>query len=244
MLNKIPLKIHCWGGLGSQLYAWALFEDLIKNMPSKKFVLVFHTSGVTERVNNLGFLRQKIDIREVRNFKENVNLVNATSSVQFNSLANIKSIILQLIKVISLKLRFLESANSELEKRRIRFWTLQLRGHYSNTGIKAETLLLMEKRARECGQSWLVSEISKVGNYVDSLTGSHIRLGDLITLESKTPLDIPRVTNQLFSYVGDDVCEILLASDTLEIAKSIISNILPKCKIEEIDCDPWSTIKN
>ena len=100
----------------------------------------------------------------------------------------------------------------------------------------------MEKRARECGQSWLVNEISKVGNYVDSLTGSHIRLGDLITLESKTPLDILRVTNQLLSYVGDGVCEILLASDTLEMAQSIISNILPRCKIEKIDCDPWNTI--
>ena len=55
MLSMLPaIKIHIWGGLGSQLYALALKIDLQKKFKTRKVVLVFHNSGVTRRDAELG----------------------------------------------------------------------------------------------------------------------------------------------------------------------------------------------
>lgn len=48
-----PLKIHCWGGVGSQLYALAVYERLLVRMPNRKIIIVFHSFGVTERIFEL-----------------------------------------------------------------------------------------------------------------------------------------------------------------------------------------------
>ena len=52
----IPLRVHCWGGLGSQLYALAVAYDLQRKYPKRKIKLLLHTGGVTKRVSELDFI--------------------------------------------------------------------------------------------------------------------------------------------------------------------------------------------
>ena len=57
------LVIHCWGGLGSQLYAWAMAEMVQTKYPRRKIEIVFHSSGVTKRYSDLNFLRSVFNIK-------------------------------------------------------------------------------------------------------------------------------------------------------------------------------------
>ena len=63
--------IHCWGGLGSQMYAWALLERLQNKYPNRKFKLVFHTGGVTKRLPDLEPLFMQSEKDFVQDFESN-----------------------------------------------------------------------------------------------------------------------------------------------------------------------------
>ena len=55
ILKSLTLRVHCWGGLGSQLFALAHAYELRKKFPKRKIMLFLHTSGVSERFSELDF---------------------------------------------------------------------------------------------------------------------------------------------------------------------------------------------
>ena len=73
----MPIRIHCWGGLGSQLYAWALFERLSIRFPKRKLRLVLHTSGVTRRASDLNDLFSVDELITLDDFVHPKKLGNA-----------------------------------------------------------------------------------------------------------------------------------------------------------------------
>ena len=50
------LRIHSWGGLGSQLFALSLIFDLVRKFPKKRIELIHHTAGVTRRLFEVDFM--------------------------------------------------------------------------------------------------------------------------------------------------------------------------------------------
>ena len=68
MLSKIPIKLHCWGGLGSQLYAWALCERLANRFPKRRILLILHTDGITRRDSELDNLFSSSELMHVNDF--------------------------------------------------------------------------------------------------------------------------------------------------------------------------------
>ena len=50
-LNKV--QIHCWGGLGSQLNAWATAEAIKQKFKHKSVAIILHTGGVTKRISEI-----------------------------------------------------------------------------------------------------------------------------------------------------------------------------------------------
>ena len=51
VLQLVPsIKVHCWGGFGSQLFALALCNELKTKFPTRKLILILHSSGVSKRV--------------------------------------------------------------------------------------------------------------------------------------------------------------------------------------------------
>ena len=71
ILKSLTLRVHCWGGLGSQLFALAHAYELRRKFPNRKILLLLHTSGETERYSELGFLgNSEFKIQQVKDFKK------------------------------------------------------------------------------------------------------------------------------------------------------------------------------
>ena len=70
----IPIRVHCWGGLGSQLYALSTAYDLKIKYPKRKIKLVLHTGGVTKRVSELDFIpTSDFDLIQINDFQARSN---------------------------------------------------------------------------------------------------------------------------------------------------------------------------
>ena len=68
---KLNLKVHSWGGLGSQLFALSLIYDLKKKHPRIKVSLIHHTSGISERKFELeSILEDGITLTEVNDYQK------------------------------------------------------------------------------------------------------------------------------------------------------------------------------
>jgi len=74
------IKIHVWGGLGSQLHAWYLAEALMVKHPGRKIKLVFHSSGVTRRTPEICQVLAEFKYIFVDDFKENTNNIHDSDS--------------------------------------------------------------------------------------------------------------------------------------------------------------------
>jgi len=49
IFSRLPIRVHCWGGFGSQIFACVIAKRLASLFPARKIVLIFHSSGVTRR---------------------------------------------------------------------------------------------------------------------------------------------------------------------------------------------------
>ena len=234
------IRVHCWGGLGSQLYAWALLEDLIKDFPHRKVNLILHNSGVTKRESDIDFLSQELSLSVIDDFKGNAQ--GASQSQQKRQIwsPDIRKIVKSLLQSMG----FLASANSESEYRKIRSWTIDVRGHYSYRQISRETLALMELRATRCGQKWFSDGF--IGSDDPQVFRVHVRLGDLLTLESKGPISFERIYGAIDQYdLPKSVSRIIyVASDSPELAVENFRSHYPLDTVISIVQDPWETISN
>jgi len=107
-------KIHCWGGLGSQMYAWALFERLQVKFPNKSFKLVFHTGGVTKRLPDLEPLFMQNEKDFVQDFESSENSIPGKSSDK-KLINTMKKSFITSTKQVLMSTGFVASANNELE---------------------------------------------------------------------------------------------------------------------------------
>ena len=232
------LRVHCWGGLGSQLYAWALLEDLVHDFPNRNVNLVLHNSGVTKRQSDLDFLGLELSITVVDDFKETRAQSHRSSKKSLRWTLDFSTI----VKLVLRTMGFLATANTNYEYGKIRSWTTDVRGHYSHRTISRETLSLMKTRAERCGKSWLVDEYAESIN-LDALR-IHVRLGDLLTLESKGPLAFERIFSAIDYYKTKDsnLKTIYVASDSPEIAIQNFREKYPQDIVIPVVEDPWRTI--
>ena len=216
---KSSIEIHCWGGLGSQFYAWALMEDLRQNDPSRFIKLVLHSSGVTERKNELSFLADYFEIVEIHDFHE-----AASSLPERKIISAFSSFLTRFVKWVAVKSRFVLDANSNSAYRKIMPWTRQLRGHYSSREISDQTVARMMSRIGNL-ESQLANEQAGLGLPRIAL---HMRLGDLVSLDSKGPVSFDLVAKQieLALYDSQDISTLEVASDTLDLAVNEIQSRL------------------
>jgi hypothetical protein len=235
--NPLPIRIHCWGGLGSQLYAWALYEDIVLKYPHRKFVLLLHNSGLTKRSSDLQFLKRDIDIHEINDYKLGVeeapNLSGQDKVPKFRFI----------LKSFAVRLKFLVYIDNDQDINKLRFWTMSVRGHYSMRIVSDKAIKMMRCRAIKCGKDWF-NTLSDGGNFKDSLS-IHLRLGDLLVLKAKKPITFDVVAKQVNSIIAQNsqLSNLVVASDSPELAVAEISIRLSKTlSMEVVDEDPWNTI--
>jgi hypothetical protein len=175
------LKIHAWGGLGSQLFAVALLNDIQKAWPERKLKIFLHSGGVTRRIPEVVDLFPEISF----NYIDDFSAAKGGSTVGIRNLrANLSPFLKTFLSLLNVTL----SCDNDASFKNIRFWTRSIRGHYSYRTINHEFLEIFNNRLENACQS----NESKEG-----VCAVHYRLGDLLHLENKSPLAPKAVLNEL-----------------------------------------------
>lgn len=188
------VKIHCWGGLGSQLYAVALRLELQSMYPDRKFVIVSHENGVTRRTSEISdfFPGSVICIQDYLSSNQAQVKMNRNRFRSINLL--VRKLLVELLRFLSISID--GDRASSLSK--IRPWTLQIRGHYSLRKLDKSALVQIQNMLRK-------AVIEPAEDPEEQSIFVHFRLGDLLTLQSKSPISLDRllpVIQDLHNRIG------------------------------------------
>ena len=238
MLNKIPLKIHCWDDLRSQLYAWALFERLRKNFPKRRLRLVLHTSGVTRRasdLNDLFSLDELITLDDFGHLKKLENADRDDKKYEAKILTNGMVKLLLLFKDAFSDFGFIASCDNERSVALLKPWVVSVRGNYSKLVIDSEVLNAMITRAKNYNFKHL--EIDSTVNFKSAL---HYRLGDLLTLSIKSSIKAGRVASCITKLDNRDL---VIISDSPEIACHLLTKFVREVRLKTLDLPIWEAIQ-
>jgi hypothetical protein len=178
LTKRIP--IHVWGGLGSQLFAVALFLDLRERFSSRDLLLELHTGGVTSRTSEIDSIFPELGKRQLADF----SLEAKSSSSRKSFIATIEHQIVKAIAFFASTVGLVNRCNTDKEFRGLKPWVLTIRGHYAYRSITTSTLLVFSNRLTSAATPDNKSKVLE-----DSLA-IHYRLGDLMTLDEKNPIDV------------------------------------------------------
>jgi hypothetical protein len=199
------LRIHVWGGLGSQLFAVAAAFDISKRFPKRKIALVLHSSGVTKRKPEVCEIFPELRYLEIDDFSSREHHDSKTKAL------SIKTILTRILRPVAFYSGFLAEEN-ENESRATRRWTLSVRGHYFHRKISSEFIKELNQRLE------LVCDMNIESIQVDAAL--HYRLGDLLELSNKNSVDVNRIVSTFSSLNESD--KITILSDSPEKALSLI----------------------
>jgi len=208
IFSKRNVAIHCWGGLGSQLYAIALRHELEEQYPNTSFRFKVHNSGVTKRDSELD-----------RYFPESTNVINdfvpSGSQRKINTSKSRERIRRFLVK-LALRSRIVVNIDEMGSLARLRPWTAQIRGHYSNRYISNSTLNYIYQLLYSSHDKY---NLESNNGYI----AIHYRLGDLQNLPNKSPVDATRISLVL-KYAKEELdSTIFLYSDSPTMGIKILA---------------------
>jgi hypothetical protein len=206
----MKIKVHSWGGLGSQLFALSLIFDIRKKFPKRKIQLVHHTSGVTRRLFELEtFLEKDVILKLVDDYKP--NLAFNRSENFFTKMEKL----IRLLKKLLGNLRVFIDIDQNPNLDRIKPWTTIIRGHYATRLISDDFL------------SYCVGQFRKRSPEVSfhSIV-VHYRLGDLLYLSGKSftaPDHIIREIRKITETAKP--IQIVVYSDSVREAERFLTSI-------------------
>jgi len=229
LINSIPLRVHCWGGLGSQLYALSTVHDLKLKYPKRRIKLVLHTGGVTKRLSELDFIHNiDFEIVQINDFH-----IQDKSDKNKANMSNVKLKIL--LKKILYTLNFIVSANSDLDFDKVRLWTISIRGHYFNRTVSPEFYSYLLKYTELDYRHPNLSQIR---------IAIHYRMGDLLTLTEKSISPANKIVNMVKQLQKlHKNLEIYVYSDSPQIAKETLFNAGLTDKFEVMDLPTIDVIR-
>lgn len=220
----MKLRVHSWGGLGSQLYALSLIFDLKNKFPNRRILLVHHTSGISRRVFELeSILEPSVELVTIDDYKlfEHNEVMSSYKRKIKLFFTNKFKVLLEGIKLIS---NYDRSKNLDI----IKPWTIMIRGHYSDT-------LISKDFYKYCINKFKNSKINTSPNTLVI----HYRLGDLINLAGKSivaPKDLIEKIRLVLQE--EDVRKILIYSDSIEEAQRTLLPINMMIKEVEFSSEP------
>ena len=221
-----PLRIHVWGGLGSQLFAAALAYDFRSKFPRRKLIIVFHTGGVTKRKPEMvqlfpDFLHEIVD-----DFSGKPT--TSSSSVRVSALRKLN----KLIKSIGFAFGFVAEENSRNSKPAFP-WTLSVRGHYSHRKLDPNFLHDLARR--------LDLNSKSDDSDLPFCAILHYRLGDLLSLDEKKPIPADRIVSALARF--HEVHEISVLSDSPTTALAKLEQVSTGITFRSINATTNNAIK-
>ena len=172
-----------------------MLELLKLRNPRRNFGLVFHTAGVTKRLPEIEEFLSVNEIRRIDDFDAKNPSGKGLKSHNSGVSKFVKSWTKHFLSVVGI-----ENNHESLKgMTRIYPWTRVIRGHYSRiaiddaalTRISSKIFNSVENRSRE-----------NIGKLV-----VHLRLGDLMDLTDKSPIDEDSLRQVLSELLGDAAIE-------------------------------------
>ena len=203
-----PLRVHSWGGFGSQLNALAFTLDFLTKSSGRQVHLVIHTGGVTPRSMEIAeLLPSYISWSEINDFSHKSD----TRKRKFN--------LRYFVSLLSKKLGFVVFPERNSDFTKIKFWTISSRGHYSYISFSENTVNMIFKIIMKSGP--------KSKNYENIV---HYRLGDLLSV-GKGFVE-PYNLFQLTDSIGVKKWHVL--TDSPDMAQKMFNNLSRRILINEI----------
>lgn len=225
--NLLPkIRVHSWGGFGSQLNTIALVHDLSNRFPKRKIEILMRTGGVhgaTFELEDLGLNDLNITNLQIR--KSNV----ISENIELDSkLRKLKT----LLKYGLYKSGLYSSCNSREDFNSLKPWILTIRGSYNFYPSDSFLDYLSKKLKSDYNDSY--SKYNLI----------HYRLGDLITLQTKKPIEeeviIEQAKQVFLSNLNPKFC--VISSDP-EIAKNKFAAFNLPYKIDFLYVKPSDVLK-
>ena len=178
-VKKPILKIHSWGGLGSQLQALSFYMLVQAKFPTRKIELVLHSSGITKRESEINFLKGQINIRTVEDYID--NQTNSTDDLLH----------LRFIKYFQKPMHSLLNfckvvISDEKNVMKIMPWTTDIRCTYSKINLNSE---FIKRLGLLLGFNFI--QVDK------NIIGVHYRAGDLFTSKRDALIPLKIIVNQI-----------------------------------------------
>lgn len=222
--------IHCWGGFGSQLYAWSLLLQLQEKNPKRKFILVLHNSGVTRRDSEIFNLVDKSEIIEVNDFDKNFE-----SNREISKKINARFYVSTFFRLAANFLGITLAPDRKSKIPRILPWTKSIRGHYSHMEVPSKVINVFHANI-----NFSKGELEPSTPVI----GLHYRLGDLMTLSNKSPLPESRLVKSVLQISNlTHMEEIDLYSDSPFQARRLLQPLEAKLNLKVRDIPIWDTVK-
>ena len=199
------LRVHSWGGFGSQLFTAYVILKVQKRYPGRRIKVIVHTSGVTRRVSEFDFTKLGAQVVQIEDF-ENRETQRKTAinplHQSLNTLKFSKKIAFRLLKA----LHIVQSADMNQSFDSVSLWTLALRGHYTRLTLDKELITSLYK---------ILFDNRGFQRSTNSSAIIHYRLGDLMNLAEKSPISPERV-EKVLELAGPKIESTKVLSDSSE----------------------------
>jgi hypothetical protein len=220
------VRIHTWGGLGSQLYALALSIDLEDKVFKRRKKFINHTGGTTKRRPEMSFYTE--NTKSVDDFDANDKQKTKNSSF--------KGIIKLYLKKLIFITGFYAECNDNGDMHAIKPWVIVIRGHYSHRQVSKESVTRIFQGIEE--NYFRVHDTKP-----DRAFTLHYRLGDLEVISEKSPIRLESIQGIINEITTDQPIQFLsLYSDTLDLAKQRLNSTNNKLIIKSEDKLPLEII--
>jgi len=221
-LARWPLTVHCWGGLGSQLYAWTLANRLKKIYKSRRIIINFHTNGTTRRSWEIPFSLEEIGLRVIDDYNFSVDSIAPRSGadrliVPFG--------LKHRFHILFQKMGFIGACDTEEDLASLKPWVVQIRGHYSYLEPTVD-------EAKDL-QELIISRQSSLSK--GRFNACHYRLGDLTSLTTKSYISWERLS-QTITRIGKENSLVIFSDSSTESLSNLSINL------EGLNCT-WRTTK-
>ena len=233
-LGLLPaLKIHSWGGFGSQLFTAYVILKLKKVMPGRRIKVVIHTSGVTRRFSEFDFGTLDVKVIQIDDYRS-IKMQNSKEKLLLNYLLHLSIFVKKLLLWTLEMLRVVQRADDNNSLNLVSFWTMAIRGHY--------TKITLEKPVIDSLYQVLFPEKSEYEAKKNKLV-VHYRLGDLLNLTEKQPIHWDRVEGVIDRLKIDSYSPMLLSDSRGEELETFLksSKFLKDC--EPLNYGPIQTLR-
>lgn len=173
------LKIHCWGGLGSQLQALSFYIMVKDKWPDRELELVLHSSGITKRESEINFLNSQINIKSVEDFTSN-HIRSTRNSFKMRFLKLNKEQIRSFLNFCKLVITDDNNVMSIMP------WTTDIRCTYSKINLSSELIKSL---------GFLLKFDPEQAK--KDIIGVHYRAGDLLMLKTESLIPLKIILNQI-----------------------------------------------